>query len=210
MATRILRYVSIGLAGTLVGIAWADTIYMQSAQDGSMVFRSMPTAPRYAASTNQDRVDRRRRTRIPESDDSCNGTLCDKSQLYTLINDIAHVYGIDSALLHAVVTVESRYNPSARGPNGAAGLMQLMPGTAKRYGVENVYDPEQNLRGGAKYLRDLLEKFGSDVRLAIAAYQAGEMTVSRYQNSIPPFRTTMEYVSKVLDYYHQFRAAAGH
>jgi soluble lytic murein transglycosylase-like protein len=88
--------------------------------------------------------------------------------------------------------------------------MQLMPGTAKRYGVENVFDPEQNLRGGAKYLRDLLEKFGSDARLAIAAYQAGELNVIRYQNSIPPFRTTIEYVSKVLDYYHKFRAAAGH
>jgi len=210
MTTRLLRYVSIGLAASLVGFAWAETVYMQSAPDGSLSIHSMPTAPRYASYTNPDRADRRRRSRLPESNDSCHGILCDKSQLDALINDIAHIYGIESALLHAVVTVESRYNPSARGPNGAAGLMQLMPGTAKRYGVENVYDPEQNLRGGALYLRDLLEKFGSDVRLAIAAYQVGELTVSRYQNSIPPFRTTIEYVSKVLDYYHKFRAAAGH
>lgn len=210
MATRLLRYVSIGLAAPLVGFAWADTIYMHTTQDGSIYFGSQPTAPRFAANTGSDHAPPRHRPRLTESPNSCNGALCDKSRLDGLINEIAHVYGLESALLHAVVSVESRYNPSARGPGGAAGLMQLMPGTAKRYGVENVFDPEQNLHGGAKYLRDLMEKFGSDIRLAIAAYQAGELTVSRYQNSIPPFRTTMDYVAKVLNYYHKFRASAGH
>lgn len=210
MATRLLRYVSIGLAASLAGIAWADAIYMHSAQDGSISFHSLPTVPRYAAYSDRERMDRRRRSRLPGSGESCNDTLCDKSRLDRLINDVAHVYGIDSALLHAIVTVESRYNPIARGPGGAAGLMQLMPDTAKRYGVENVFDPEQNLRGGAKYLSELLERFGNDIRLAIAAYQAGELNVSRYRNSIPPFRTTIQYVSKVLDHYHKFRAGAGH
>lgn len=208
MATKLLRYVSIGLAAAMVGIAWGDTIYLHSAQDGSISFRSMPTVPRYSAYSHPGRADRPR-SRSSESNESCTGPNCDKLHLDSLINDVAHVYGIDSALLQAVVTVESRYNPSARGPGGAAGLMQLMPETAKRYGVENVFDPEQNLRGGARYLRDLLEKFGSDIRLAIAAYQAGEMAVSRYQNSIPPFRTTIEYVSRVLDHYHKFRSTAG-
>lgn len=209
MATRILRYVSIGLATTLVGFASADTIYMHTAHDGSISFKSMPTVPRYAAYNDADSADRRRRTRSLLPNRSCDGTLCDKSRLDSLINDIAQVYGIDSALLHAIVTVESRYNPSALGPGGAAGLMQLMPGTAKRYGVENVFDPEQNLHGGAKYLRDLLGKFGADIRLVIAAYQAGELNVIRHQNDIPPFATTVAYVAKVLSYYHQFRAAAG-
>lgn len=210
MTTRHLRYVSIGITATVAGFAWADTIYMQSASDGAISFHSFPATPRFGSYSNSDRLDRRRRQREKESGDPCSGILCDKSRFDQLINDVAQGYGIDSALLHAVITVESSYNPSARGPNGAAGLMQLMPGTAKRYGVVNAYDPEQNLRGGAKYLRDLLEMFGSDIRLAIAAYQAGENTVSRYQNTIPPFRATVEYVAKVLDYYHKFRAAAAH
>ena len=87
--------------------------------------------------------------------------------------------------------------------------MQLMPGTAKRYGVADPFDPVQNLNGGAKYLRDLLNMFSSDMSLALAAFNAGEGAVVKYGNRIPPYRETVRYVPRVLDYYRRYRADAG-
>lgn len=118
-----------------------------------------------------------------------------------LIDRAASLHGIDPWLLHAVIRAESSYNPSAVSSKGAMGLMQLMPGTAARYGVSDPYNPEQNVHGGARYLKDLLGMFGSDVRLAVAAYNAGEGNVQKYGYQIPPFEETRGYVSKVLNYY---------
>ena len=115
---------------------------------------------------------------------------------------------VDAALIHAVISVESGYNPSARSRAGAVGLMQLMPATAKRYGVKNRLDPAQNIHGGARYLRDLKLQFDNDLQLVLAAYNAGEGTVMRFGRSIPPFRETLAYVPKVLSTYKQFRPAA--
>ena len=114
---------------------------------------------------------------------------------------------VDAALIHAVISVESGYNPSARSRAGAVGLMQLMPKTAKRYGVKNRLDPEQNIHGGARYLRDLKLQFDNDLQLVLAAYNAGEGTVMRFGGRIPPFRETLAYVPKVLSTYKQFRPA---
>ena len=114
---------------------------------------------------------------------------------------------VDPALIHAVIKVESGYNPSARSSAGAVGLMQLMPGTAKRYGVRDRLDPAQSIHGGARYLRDLKIMFGGDLRLVLAAYNAGEDAVMKYGRRIPPFRETAAYVPKVLDYYKKFRPA---
>jgi soluble lytic murein transglycosylase-like protein len=88
---------------------------------------------------------------------------------------------------------------------GAAGLMQLMPDTAKRYGVADRFDPRQNLEGGARYLRDLLRLFDNNVSLALAAYNAGENAVARYGNRIPPYRETLNYVPRVLDFYQRYQ-----
>lgn len=115
---------------------------------------------------------------------------------------------VDAALIHAVITVESGYNPSARSSAGAVGLMQLMPGTARRYGVKNRLDPVQSIHGGARYLRDLKAMFDDDLRLVLAAYNAGEHAVIRYGRRIPPFRQTAAYVPKVLATYQKFRPAA--
>lgn len=134
-------------------------------------------------------------------------TLYSKDNLDRLIAEVAQGYGVESALMHAIVTVESRYNPRAQGPDGAAGLMQLMPGTAKLWGVKDVFDPEENLRGGARHLRYLLDKFENNLQLVIAAYHAGELAVIRAKNSVPPFRKNLEYVSLVLSHYHKYRAA---
>ncbi|MEO7729011.1 MAG: lytic transglycosylase domain-containing protein [Burkholderiales bacterium] len=112
---------------------------------------------------------------------------------------------LDPALIRAVITAESGYNPRAVSRTGAVGLMQLMPETASRYNVTNSRDPEQNIHGGARYLRDLLQMFNQDVRLAVAAYNAGEQAVMKYGNRIPPYRETIAYVPKVLHFYDRYR-----
>ena len=114
---------------------------------------------------------------------------------------------VDPALIHAVIAVESGYNPSARSSAGAVGLMQLMPGTAKRYGVKDRLDPAQNIRGGARYLRDLQVMFDDNLQLVLAAYNAGEQAVVKYGNRVPPYRETAAYVPKVLQLYRKFRPA---
>lgn len=97
----------------------------------------------------------------------------------------------------AVVQVESNYDPNARSSKNAQGLMQLIPETAERFGVENVWDPEENLRGGMAYLRWLLDHFDGDVRLALAGYNAGEGAVRRFRG-VPPFEETQDYVKRVI------------
>ena len=106
--------------------------------------------------------------------------------------------------MHAVISAESAYNPWAVSPKGAMGLMQLMPGTAERFGVSNPYDPIANMHGGARYLRWLLDRF-NDHRLAIAGYNAGEGAVQKYGNQIPPYQETQTYVVRVLNFYQQYR-----
>lgn len=117
--------------------------------------------------------------------------------------------GVDAALIHAVISAESGYNPNAVSRRGASGLMQLMPDTARRYGVQNVFDPAQNIHGGTRYLKDLLAMFNGDLRLAIAGYNAGENAVIRAGRKVPPYSETVAYVPKVIDYYIRFRDRKG-
>lgn len=114
---------------------------------------------------------------------------------------------LEPALVHAVISAESGYNPAARSKAGAVGLMQLMPGTAERYSVADRLDPADNIKGGTRYLGDLLKMFNNDLPLALAAYNAGEKNVVKYGNKIPPFDETRAYVPKVLAYYQKYRAA---
>lgn len=111
---------------------------------------------------------------------------------------------LDSALLHAVISVESRHNPNAISPRGAIGLMQLMPTTARRFHVSNPRDPSQNVRAGAAYLHELQQMFKGDLQLALAAYNAGPGAVLRHGSRIPPFVETERYVPKVMRLYRQF------
>lgn len=128
--------------------------------------------------------------------------LDDLSSHYApLIEQVATRYGLQPALLHAVIRVESAYNPNATSPKGAAGLMQLMPATAKRYGVTDRYDPNENLDGGARYLKYLIKLFNNNLELALAGYNAGENAVKKYGNQIPPYRETQRYVVKVMNLY---------
>lgn len=118
---------------------------------------------------------------------------------------VADRTGVEAGLLNAVIAVESAYNPRAVSPKGAAGLMQLMPDTARRYGVTDRFDPDQNLLGGALYLRDLIARFDNQLELALAAYNAGEGAVERHGRRVPPFAETRRYVPKVLDHYRSLR-----
>lgn len=124
-----------------------------------------------------------------------------------LINQTARRYRMNRHLIHAVVQAESAYNPRAVSSKGAVGLMQLMPATARRYGVRDRRDPAQNLAGGVRYLRDLMLRF-RNVRLALAAYNAGESAVRKYGNRIPPYPETRHYVRKVVRFYRQRRKSS--
>lgn len=130
-----------------------------------------------------------------------------RSRFDDVIREAASRVGIDVALLHAVIKVESGYDARAVSERGAAGLMQLMPATARRYGVADVFDPAENVRGGAEYLASLLKTFDNDLRLALAAYNAGETAVRRHGRRIPPFRETASYVPKVVETYRKYRQA---
>ena len=116
----------------------------------------------------------------------------------------ANETAVEPALIHAVITVESKHNPHATSHRGAYGLMQLMPSTARRFKVLNKNDPKQNILAGAKYLRELLDLFKGDLQLTLAAYNAGPAAVQKYGDRIPPYSETLNYVPKVLKYYRQY------
>jgi soluble lytic murein transglycosylase-like protein len=115
--------------------------------------------------------------------------------IHALVDQLAGQFHVDPKLAHAVVQVESNYQPDAVSPKGAMGLMQLMPSVAREYGVKNPYDPEQNLSAGLQVLRDLLDRYPEQT--ALAAYNAGEGSISRY-GGIPPFAETQDYVQRVM------------
>jgi soluble lytic murein transglycosylase-like protein len=118
-----------------------------------------------------------------------------------IIERAARSASIEANLLRAVIVVESGFNPHARSPRGAIGLMQLMPATASRFGVSDLDDPRENIRAGAAYLKFLMNRFGQNMHLALAGYNAGEQAVDRHGGRIPPYAETLEYVPKVLHIY---------
>lgn len=128
-------------------------------------------------------------------------------QLEAMITDRAKQYGLDPSLAKAVVKTESNFNPLAVSPVGAQGLMQLMPSTAKGLGVKNSFDPEQNVDGGIRYLKGLLDKYQS-VPNAVAAYNAGPGAVDKYKG-VPPYAETQHYTDKVMKLYQQYSQNTG-
>jgi soluble lytic murein transglycosylase-like protein len=128
-------------------------------------------------------------------------TLARATQYDSIIEKAAVSAAVEPNLLRAVIVVESGFNSRAVSKRGAVGLMQLMPATAIRFGVSNAFDPKQNIPAGARYLKFLIDRFGQDIRLALAAYNAGEEAVERNGRQIPPFTETMAYVPRVLKIY---------
>lgn len=143
------------------------------------------------------------------SGDHYDPTLLARSTQYDpIIETAAAAAAVESNLLRAVIVVESGFNSRALSKRGAIGLMQLMPATATRFGVSDPYDPRQNVHAGAQYLKFLIERFGRDIRLALAAYNAGEQAVDRSGGRIPPFLETQAYVPRVMRIYRQLESQA--
>lgn len=135
-------------------------------------------------------------------------TIPAESGVPEIIEAAAKKYDVDPLLVHSVIQVESAYNPYAMSPKGAQGLMQLMPGTARRFGVSNAFDVRDNIEGGVRYLKYLQTLFPDDPRLAVAAYNAGEAAVWKYNNQIPPYPETEQYVYRVGKKYGEAKKAA--
>ncbi|SEQ51639.1 Transglycosylase SLT domain-containing protein [Ectothiorhodospira magna] len=125
-----------------------------------------------------------------------------------VIRHHANHHGVDEAMIKAIIMVESCFDPQAVSRVGAEGLMQLMPGTARELGVENAFDPAENIRGGVTYFARMLERFDHDLTLALAAYNAGPGAVERH-GGVPPFRETQQYISRVMAQYRVLRPEAG-
>jgi hypothetical protein len=167
--------------------AFAGPIYVHVDAEGTAHFTDAPTKPYFRPLPAFG---------LPR------GVNLTHGQYATLINAIATEHGVDPALVKAIIRAESNFDQRAVSRKGAQGLMQLMPDTAFRYAVSNVFDPAENIRGGVQYLRYLQELFPYQLHLTIAAYNAGENAVLRY-NGIPPYAETRAYVARVLQYYGQ-------
>ncbi len=198
---QMLTLVSLVL-GMPAQAATQVAIYSFVDADGVRHFTDVPDDNRY------------RRLRLSPKDRTASGDayepsrLARASQYDALIERAASAAAVEANLLRAVIVVESGFNARAVSPRGAVGLMQLMPATAARFGVGDVYDPRENVHGGARYLRFLMDRFGQDLRLALAAYNAGEQAVERNGGRIPPFAETQAYVPRVLRIYRQLSQQA--
>lgn len=180
----------------LTGSAAANArIYMYVDADGVRHYTDVPDSNRYRLLVLSPHE-------LTESGDHYNASVLARATRYdAIIERAAASSAVEPNLLRAVIVVESGFNSRAVSKRGAVGLMQLMPATASRFGVSNPYDPTENIHAGARYLKFLMDRFGQNVRLALAAYNAGEDAVARNGGQIPPFTETMAYVPKVLKIY---------
>jgi soluble lytic murein transglycosylase-like protein len=183
----------------LAATARAD-IYSYIDANGTAYFSNVPDNDRYTLFMRTPKLE----VAAPPADNPSLSMSGNRTRFTPLVEEAASRNRLDAALLHALIATESGYNPRAVSRKGAIGLMQLMPGTASRYGVTDAFDPAQNVHAGARYLSDLLQMFKQDLNLALAAYNAGEQSVIKHGNHIPPYRETMAYVPKVLDTYRKF------
>ena len=166
------------------------------------------------AKTMPYQVERKQTSPILPLPDECSSAIPTNSQIIhgkkghlifnPIISKAASIYQVDPALIKAIIMAESGYNTKALSRKGAQGLMQLMPGTAKALGVEDSFNPEQNIHGGVKYFKQLLNQFDGNIKFALAAYNAGSRNVRQYQG-VPPFRATHKYISKVYTYYDYYK-----
>lgn len=190
---RYCRLVLLLLALLFVPAPATADIYRYEDADGVVHFTNTPRDRRFKVYMKDLRKDRQLRTQFRFAAGR------NPKEFEPLINSSAARYGVNPALVKAVIKAESGFDPNAVSRVGASGLMQLMPETAKDLNVTNSFDPQQNVDGGVRYLRFLLDTFNGDVSLALAAYNAGMGKVARY-GGIPPYQETRTYVNRVLAY----------
>jgi len=185
-------------ASCLPGPASGD-IYRYEDPDGTLHFTDAPTDKRFKVFMRDIKKDRKLRTafKLP-------GFARNPAEFEPIISSYSREYGVDSSLIKAVIHAESGYNPNAVSPKGAQGLMQLMPKTAQGLKVADSLNPADNIRGGVRYLRFLLDTFKGNESLALAAYNSGMGAVAKY-GGIPPYQETRSYVAKVLSYRNNYR-----
>jgi len=181
------------------GPSSAVEVYKYVDSKGQVHLTDRPTHDRYQLIQKAGKKLRMPRINFRDKD-------ANRKRFSSKIAEVATRYQVPEALIHAVITIESAYDPNAISRAGAVGLMQLMPATAKRYGVADRRNPSANLSGGTRYLKDLLLRFDSNLELALAGYNAGENAVEKFGNQIPPFDETRNYVRKVLQLYSQHAA----
>ncbi|OGR23524.1 MAG: lytic transglycosylase [Desulfuromonadales bacterium GWD2_54_10] len=174
-------------------------IYRYEDEEGIIHFTDAPTDRRFKIFMRDFKKDKLLRTKLqlPSS--------ANPAEYENIIRANAEKYGVSASLIKAVIHAESGYNPNAVSRKGASGLMQLMPGTARSLKVNNSFDPKDNVEGGVKYLRFLLDTFRGDVSLAVAAYNAGLNKVAKF-GGIPPYAETRTYVNRVLSYMQSYQA----
>ncbi|PYN32987.1 MAG: lytic transglycosylase [Candidatus Rokuibacteriota bacterium] len=188
--SRVSRLVAIALAAAVTASATSVSAqtYRLSEADGTVHFTNAPTDPRYQRLAGFTSGTAAGWLKLPGGD---------PSWYMTEIRGAAERYGVPEQLVSAVIRVESAFNPRAVSSKGARGLMQLMPETASVLGVRNMFDPYENIDGGVRHLRGLIDRFGQNLPLALAAYNAGEKAVTAYQG-IPPYPETRDYVTRIL------------
>jgi soluble lytic murein transglycosylase-like protein len=174
-------------------------IYKYEDENGVIHFTNCPRDPKFKLYLREPNEDNRPSIRRVTYGDIKDSTIYDH-----LIAELAEKHQVDFALIKAIIRAESGFNPYAISRKGARGLMQLMPDTASRMSVPNTFNPRDNIDGGVRYFKYLLYLFNNDLRLSLAAYNAGENIVSQL-GTIPPYRETVEYVQRVLDFYQRYR-----
>jgi soluble lytic murein transglycosylase-like protein len=190
----------------LLSLGARADIYSFVDEQGITHYTNMPDDSRYALIMKSP-TEPKSADRATAVSAAARGNWRERAATYSgMIDKAARTAAVHPALVRAVIAVESAFDPKAVSPAGAQGLMQLLPSTARRYGVGNPFDPEQNLSGGAKYLSYLLKRYNNNLELVLAAYNAGEDAVDRAGRRIPPYRETREYVPAVLKMYKQFLA----
>lgn len=188
----------------ILSICWAAPsaadIYRYEDDDGIVHFTDAPTDKRFKVFMRDLKKDKELRTKLKYA------SSVNPAEYEQLIKNCADKYGVSTALVKAVIHAESGYNPNAVSSKGASGLMQLMPGTARSLKVADRFNPRDNVEGGVKYLRFLLDTFRGDVSLALAAYNAGLGNVAKH-GGIPPFNETRTYVNRVLSYMQSYQSS---
>lgn len=170
------------------------TVYVYQAKDGTWMFSDHAVKNRQYKFVRKTTKARGAAAAARKSQALYRG---DPSAYDRLIRRMARAYNVDAALIKAVMHAESAFNPYATSHKGASGLMQLMPATAERYGVQDIYDPVQNVRAAVQYLKYLIKRFGNKTYLVLAAYNAGENAVEQHKG-VPPYKETRNYVKRVL------------